>query len=186
VCTDLQTVRQVGDLRRCGALRFSGSDRTREAVPSAAPVAAGRVTSWSRAGSLGRRSGLRDHGSALAVADRGCATTGLRRGGRGGEGSCGDGRPHEKGGVEAGTGEFAQPFCQLRQEWVCRGSRCFCGEQLPPLRIWVGQPGRRVDCRVAAASFGRWRRAILARPRSIRLTQECGAGPPRPALHLRC
>jgi hypothetical protein len=110
VCTDLQTVRQVGDLRRCGALRFSGSDRTREAVPSAAPVAAGRVTSWSRAGSLGRRSGLRDHGSALAVADRGCATTGLRRGGRGGEGSCGDGRPHEKGGVEAGTGEVAQPF----------------------------------------------------------------------------
>jgi hypothetical protein len=32
-------------------------------------------------------------------------------------------------------------FCQLGQEWVCRGARGFCGEQLPPLPIWVVSRG---------------------------------------------
>ena len=61
---------------------FSGSGRTREAAPSAARVAAGRARSLWCAGSLGRCWVLRGPGSAFAVAGRGCATRGLRRGGR--------------------------------------------------------------------------------------------------------
>jgi hypothetical protein len=36
------------------------------------------------------------------------------------------------GGVEAGPGEVAQSFCQLRQERVSDGAGDFCGEHLPP------------------------------------------------------
>jgi hypothetical protein len=140
---------------------FSGSDPNAGGGAERRPVDSERVTSWSCAGSLGQPLGVRRPGSVLAIADRGCATTGLRRGGRR-EGSCGDGRPHEKGGVEAGTGEFAQRFCQLGQEWVCRGARGFCGEQLPPLPSWVGSRDGESACRVAAATFGRRCRAGVA------------------------
>ena len=48
------------------------------------------------------------------------------------------GLPYEPGGVEAGPGEVAQSFCQLRQEWIRGGSGSLCGEQLPPSPIFVG------------------------------------------------
>jgi hypothetical protein len=43
---------------------------------------------------------------------------------------------------EAGLGEVVQPFCLLRQEWVCGGGRGFGGQQLPPSPIPVvgGEP----------------------------------------------
>jgi hypothetical protein len=63
--------------------RFSGSGRTCEAAPRTPRVAAGRVRSWWCVGSLGRRYGFLVAGSAFVVADRGCATTGLPRGGIG-------------------------------------------------------------------------------------------------------
>jgi hypothetical protein len=50
-------------------------------------------------------------------------------------------RPQEVGGVKAGPGEVAQPFCQLRKEWVCVDARDFCGKQLPPLPVCVGVRG---------------------------------------------
>jgi hypothetical protein len=65
-----------------GRRGLSDSGRPREAVPSAAWAAAGGVTSWLCVWLLGRRWGLRGSGSALVVADRGCATRELRRGGR--------------------------------------------------------------------------------------------------------
>jgi hypothetical protein len=44
VCTDLQTVRQAGDLRRRNATRFQRLGPNAVAAPSAVRVAAGGVT----------------------------------------------------------------------------------------------------------------------------------------------
>jgi hypothetical protein len=42
------------------------------------------------------------------------------------------------GGVEAGPGEVAQPFCQLWQEWVGDRAGGFCSDQLPPFPFCKG------------------------------------------------
>jgi hypothetical protein len=55
-----------------------------------------------------------------------------------GQGSCGGRRPYEQGGVEAGPGEVAQPFCQLRQERVWSHTGYFSSEQLLPSPLCVG------------------------------------------------
>ena len=65
-----------------GRRGVSGSGRAREAAPSAAVIAAARVTWWFSASPLGLPRRLQSPGSAFAVAGRGCATTGPRRDGR--------------------------------------------------------------------------------------------------------
>jgi hypothetical protein len=45
------------------------------------------------------------------------------------------------GGVQADPGEVAQPFGQLRQEWVRSGAGDFCSDQLPQLPLSTGVCG---------------------------------------------
>jgi hypothetical protein len=123
--------------------RFSGAGRRREAAPSAARVAAAPVTSRACAWSLGRCWLSLGPGSRFV---RGSWSRMRHQSAAAGwwsaSGTAAAAGDTSRVAFEAGLGEVVQPFCLLRQEWVCGGGRGFGGQQLPPSPIPVvgGEP----------------------------------------------
>jgi hypothetical protein len=149
-------------LRCCDSEVFSGSDRMPAAGPSAAWVAAGRVPAWFSVSSLGQRWPWRGLCSAFAVADRGCATKALRRGGRRVEVLP---RPPtaRAGWRRSRPGRDSSVFLPARARMGLRSREALLWRAVAAIASLHGYPHRRVADQVAVGKFGQRFRAGEAR-----------------------